>query len=456
MNPPDQHRRSNVGRGDQAVLHQYAGVDDLALDDNVVDPSILQPRNSRSIQQPATQSTNGGSYTNPAILEGNRSHAWPQQQESMEQEQSCDNGDPTLANYPSASHYHMAIPGATGGWHSHQGCSHEQGGASASMISSQFARPRVPSVKFNGFTNSPMQTPEYYHQADAMADSQMMQDASMTDREHFHYSPMVDPCQLNMGLLHVDPEQPPWSTYQTADMHYSPNFPEEPAVTGWQHTSETTFATTDREGSGSGYMGDSCTPLSSGGYVSGGMLDSTLTERPDTGYLQNTDPEHILPDCPFSFPVPQIDINNDMGPMETRLAMGDSSWYGGDLLVPISRSLSTRSSVSNASSAGPPPTNDPEIMYCEVVDCRQPFTGLYRRGNLGRHRRLVHGTGKPYVCEDRTCAKEFRRPDARLKHYRKYHPELAVDSPLIRRSSASRSMRRNQEVELRNISSWAT
>jgi hypothetical protein len=29
-----------------------------------------------------------------------------------------------------------------------------------------------------------------------------------------------------------------------------------------------------------------------------------------------------------------------------------------------------------------------------------------------------------YVCEDSMCAKEYRSKDARLKHYRRYHPEL--------------------------------
>ena len=125
------------------------------------------------------------------------------------------------------------------------------------------------------------------------------------------------------------------------------------------------------------------------------------------------------------------------------------------LSILMQRSHSTRSSTSNASSSGHPPTYAPEILYCEIQDCTQSFTGTYRRGNLGRHRRLVHGTGKAYMCEDKTCAKEFRRQDARLKHYRKYHPELAASNPYVRRSSVSRSTRRNLEVELSNMSPWA-
>jgi hypothetical protein len=60
-----------------------------------------------------------------------------------------------------------------------------------------------------------------------------------------------------------------------------------------------------------------------------------------------------------------------------------------------------------------------------------------------------------YVCEDDTCAREFQRQDARLKHYRKYHPERAADRPYISRSAASGSTGREQEADLINISSWA-
>ena len=220
-----------------------------------------------------------------------------------------------------------------------------------------------------------------------------------------------------------------------------------------------TLSTTDNEGSGSFCTGESYTPLSSTGYFGNSLMDSGITERPVAGYSPSTNLGQIPPYSPFSFSVPQIDINNgnEMAPMEPSTTVEDSSQWEGNLAVPMSRSHSTRSSVSNASSAGgPPPAYTPEIMYCEVINCGQAFTGMYRRGNLGRHRRLTHGTGKAYVCEDNTCAKEFRRQDARLKHYRKYHPELAADSPLVRRSSASRPTRRNQDVELSNMSGWAT
>lgn len=379
------HRRSNVGHGDQSVLYQYAGAHDFALGDDVVDPSIVQPHDSRSFQQLATQSTDGGFYTDRAILEGNRSHAWVQQQHNMAQGQLWGHENLAPATEHDASNYQMKTIGAPGGWCTRQGYPHEQDGASLSTMSSQSAHQRAPSVVFNGPMDSSMQTPEYYHQADAMADSQMIQDASGVEREHLHHSHMVNPGQLNMELLHINPEQPPWSPYQTADMHYSSYSPEEPAVADWQYTSEPTVSTTDREGSGSGYMGESCSPLSSKDYVSGSMFDSTLTERPDMRYPQNTDPEHIPPDCPPSWHISQMDIDdgNYLAPMKAPSTTESSSQYGTNLVVPLQRTHSTRSSVSDASSTGPPAFT-PEVMCCDMGDCRQAFTGLYRRGNLGK------------------------------------------------------------------------
>jgi len=60
----------------------------------------------------------------------------------------------------------------------------------------------------------------------------------------------------------------------------------------------------------------------------------------------------------------------------------------------------------------------------------------HQRGDLESNRRTKHREDKVYVCEADTCAKEYRRRDARLKHYRKQHPELAA-SPLVRRSFKS-------------------
>jgi hypothetical protein len=100
-----------------------------------------------------------------------------------------------------------------------------------------------------------------------------------------------------------------------------------------------------------------------------------------------------------------------------------------------------------------PPHDDSEVLECAQPGCQTFFTGDYRRGNLGRHRRLRHGN-KFYVCEDDTCAKEFKRQDARLKHYRKYHPDLAASTPYVARSAGSRRPRGDPDVDLRDVSSW--
>ena len=247
----------------------------------------------------------------------------------------------------------------------------------------------------------------------------------------------LGPRQFDTTPFNANLQQEPWSIYHPLDVNHEPGILEGAPGPGLEEVPDTTHSTTD--------------------HVSENMEDSVVTERPVPDYPRYANADQIPPYYLPQYPLPiHIDIERSATPLETpSTTQGSSQWEFG-LDVPMQRSHSTRSSVSNASSAGPPPTHTPEIMYCEVVDCRQAFTGLYSRGNLGRHRRLVHGTGSRYVCGDDTCAKEFRRQDARLKHYRKYHPDLAADSPLVRRSSASRPTRRNQEDDLSNMSSWAT
>lgn len=67
----------------------------------------------------------------------------------------------------------------------------------------------------------------------------------------------------------------------------------------------------------------------------------------------------------------------------------------------------------------------PDTLICTVVGCPAQFHGEYRQSNLARHSRLRHTSGgKVYPCED--CDKIFRRQDARLKHYRRKHPNLTT------------------------------
>jgi uncharacterized Zn-finger protein len=69
----------------------------------------------------------------------------------------------------------------------------------------------------------------------------------------------------------------------------------------------------------------------------------------------------------------------------------------------------------------------PERYVCE---CGATYVGLYGKSNFQRHRRLKHrqGQGPPerqYDCEEHGCPKSYKRQDARIKHYRTYHPHLA-------------------------------
>jgi hypothetical protein len=99
------------------------------------------------------------------------------------------------------------------------------------------------------------------------------------------------------------------------------------------------------------------------------------------------------------------------------------SGVGPGSLVPgydIGPGSSTSSIVSAVSS------NVPDPVLCE--HCNQPYTGEYRRGNLARHKRQKHGLAEQvYLCEEPGCEKDFKRQDARLKHYRRCHPHRAPE-----------------------------
>lgn len=74
-----------------------------------------------------------------------------------------------------------------------------------------------------------------------------------------------------------------------------------------------------------------------------------------------------------------------------------------------------------------------DIIFCNYPSCDRSFTGAHRRGNFLRHQRISHSSHsgyQDYPCQ--LCSKVFRRQDARLKHQRKYHPELGTESPVPR------------------------
>jgi hypothetical protein len=75
------------------------------------------------------------------------------------------------------------------------------------------------------------------------------------------------------------------------------------------------------------------------------------------------------------------------------------------------------------------PANELNVLLCLQDGCPKTFQGIYRRGTRQRHMRLRHGKvrgqeEKEYSCEAVACNKVYMRQDARLKHYRKRHPEL--------------------------------
>lgn len=79
----------------------------------------------------------------------------------------------------------------------------------------------------------------------------------------------------------------------------------------------------------------------------------------------------------------------------------------------------------------------PEVLFCRF--CKTTFTGKHRRGNWQRHNRLKHGDQDvSYPCQGADCKHKFKRTDARLKHYRKYHPHLASDPPKPREYARNR------------------
>jgi hypothetical protein len=67
-----------------------------------------------------------------------------------------------------------------------------------------------------------------------------------------------------------------------------------------------------------------------------------------------------------------------------------------------------------------------DVLQCKFLGCDALFKGKHGRGNYGRHWRQKHRgeNAEEHDCEDKVCGKRFQRKDARLKHYRKHHPQF--------------------------------
>jgi hypothetical protein len=96
------------------------------------------------------------------------------------------------------------------------------------------------------------------------------------------------------------------------------------------------------------------------------------------------------------------------------------------------KARNARMEAPSSGHTSPASSSTSEVLYyCKV--CHVEFTGIYGRGNLGRHRRNKHGIEeKTYPCEDDNCLRVFKRQNARLKHYRKNHHHL-VSGPALPR-----------------------
>ncbi|KAH8637862.1 hypothetical protein IG631_05632 [Alternaria alternata] len=96
----------------------------------------------------------------------------------------------------------------------------------------------------------------------------------------------------------------------------------------------------------------------------------------------------------------------------------------------LARSTQSENPISTTSSLSSEVVNggrDQETLSCAF--CPAKFAGIYARGNYGRHRRQKHvDHNREFQCEVSHCPKVFRRHDARLKHYRRQHPDLVHNS----------------------------
>ena len=152
-------------------------------------------------------------------------------------------------------------------------------------------------------------------------------------------------------------------------------------------------------------------------------MDSPFARmREDTCVPREAVPASDSGPAAFQYPFlsPLISLKDRV---EESISSGASTWP------------STSSSLSDA------------VLSCPFEGCSALFSGRYRSGNLGRHRRQQHKNSvAPYRCEASGCMKSFVRTDARLKHYRRSHPELASSSPVIFRSG-SRVVSRKENAD---------
>lgn len=158
--------------------------------------------------------------------------------------------------------------------------------------------------------------------------------------------------------------------------------------------------------------------------ISGPNRMSTLESSPGRRHRRGS----------FSIGSRDHDINSSFGDPPDSMHAPEQSMRVSSRAMTISENLDSgsRSPSPCPSILSVTSSTCPGVLRCEQDNCDAMFTGEYRKGNRQRHIRLKHGTMKQYPCEAGGCARVFRRQDARLKHYRKHHNDLAP-APIHRR-----------------------
>lgn len=149
----------------------------------------------------------------------------------------------------------------------------------------------------------------------------------------------------------------------------------------------------------------------------------TIYERTERLFIWLAD---SLPETAQLLTLPTIIYGNKLPVVW--IGPGSLSWQPElhqDTQNPLSPVMEHSETVSCSSGASLPA--GPSRISCNTDGCIAFFSGIYRKGNLARHKRLKHKGPVVYECEDLLCDRVFKRQDARVKHYRRWHPQLAND-----------------------------
>lgn len=255
----------------------------------------------------------------------------------------------------------------------------------------------------------------------------------------FHVSMSQTDRRLAVSRLHSDPWSPEAASERSPYRGNKQNWPEMSSTTG-QAFRQDRFSASDAQ--------TPSTRISSNDSDVGGMDASMMTVLPTNEYGHDHLPGsretegHIGGPSYFSISNTSTYPYNHM--MERYLDPvheGLVEQAGHQSLSPHPQPqdqsrwlLGTPSSHAGSTSMSRSPSNrsNTGTSICEV--CEKAFHGEYRRGNLARHRRQKHAhEEQTFPCEKRDCPKTFKRQDARLKHYRREHPELASNPPMPRK-----------------------